>query len=141
MDNSEASWESLAVIRKDNSVTLANYAHNGRLINQRWRWAHHITKKEKKFIQMIKSKMLTKKNKKKPYRFKYKFGIKVPRIVTPDQYNIQYTVGRLARHMMIPRQGHMHATKRLFRYLRPNYKFAIKFNTEEPDFSMHKLEN
>ena len=61
-------------------------------------------------------------------------------LVTLGRYDIQYTVGTLARHMMTPRQGHMHAIKRLFGYLKQNYKFVIKFNTEEPDFSMHKLE-
>ena len=43
--------------------------------------------------------------------------------------------------MMMPRQGHMHAMRRVFGYLMQNSKFAIKYDTTEPDFSKHKIEN
>eukprot|EP00957_Ditylum_brightwellii_P122744 9360313-Ditylum_brightwellii.AAC.1 len=42
--------------------------------------------------------------------------------------------------MMVPREGHMHAMHRVFGYLSQNCKFSIDYNTEEPDFSMHKIE-
>ena len=62
-------------------------------------------------------------------------------LVTLGRFDIHYTVITLARHMMIPRQGHMYAMKRVFGYLKSNYKFSMKYNTEEPDFSMHKIED
>eukprot|EP00957_Ditylum_brightwellii_P203880 15336641-Ditylum_brightwellii.AAC.1 len=42
--------------------------------------------------------------------------------------------------MMMPRQGHLHAMRRVFGYLKQNYKFSIDYNIKEPDFSMHKIE-
>jgi len=45
----------------------------------------------------------------------------------------------MARHMMMPRQGHMQAMKRIFGYLKFNPKFGIKFCTKEPDFTQHKI--
>ena len=61
-------------------------------------------------------------------------------LVTLGRYNIHYTVCTLARHMMIPRAGHMHAMRRVFGYLKQNYNFKIEFVTEKPDFLMHKIE-
>jgi len=61
-------------------------------------------------------------------------------LVTLGRYDIHYTVNTLARHMMMPREGHMHAMKRLFGYLLQNYKFSIIYDTEEPNFTMHKIE-
>eukprot|EP00957_Ditylum_brightwellii_P058533 4438278-Ditylum_brightwellii.AAC.1 len=40
----------------------------------------------------------------------------------------------------MPRQGHLHAKRRFFGYLKQNYKFFIDYNIKEPDFSMHKIE-
>ena len=62
-------------------------------------------------------------------------------LVTLGRYDIHYAVGTLARHMTIPRQGHLHAAKRLFGYLQQNYKFAIEYDIGELDFSMHKIES
>eukprot|EP00957_Ditylum_brightwellii_P101971 7772267-Ditylum_brightwellii.AAC.1 len=40
----------------------------------------------------------------------------------------------------MPRQGHMHAMKRVFGYLLQNKYFSIAYNIEEPDFSKYKVE-
>ena len=61
-------------------------------------------------------------------------------LVTLGRYDIHYTVCTLARHMTIPRVGHMHAMKRVFGYLKQNYKFSIDYDINEPDFSAHKIE-
>eukprot|EP00957_Ditylum_brightwellii_P165089 12569194-Ditylum_brightwellii.AAC.1 len=61
-------------------------------------------------------------------------------LVTLGHYDFHYTVCTLARHMMIPRQGHLHAIRRVFGYLKQNYKFSIDYNIKEPYFSMHKIE-
>ena len=62
-------------------------------------------------------------------------------LVTLGRFDINYTVITLAKHMMIPRQGQFYAMKRVFGYLKSNYKFLIKYNTKEPYFSMHKIED
>ena len=41
--------------------------------------------------------------------------------------------------MIIAREGHMHAMKRVFGYLRSNYKLSIVYNTDKPEFSMHQI--
>ena len=61
-------------------------------------------------------------------------------LVTLGRYDIHYTVCTLARHMMIPRKGHMMAMRRVFGYLKQNPNFSIEFDVTEPDFSMHKIE-
>jgi len=61
-------------------------------------------------------------------------------LVTLGRYDIHYAVSTLARHMMIPREGHMHVMKKLFGYLVVNKRFSINFDTKEPDFSQHKIE-
>ena len=38
------------------------------------------------------------------------------------------------------REGHLHAMRRVFGYIKANYKYSINYNTKEPDFSMHKIE-
>jgi len=60
-------------------------------------------------------------------------------LVTLGRYDIQYTSASLARYMMAPRQGHMHAMMRVFGYLKFNSKFKIDYDITEPDFSMHKI--
>ena len=60
-------------------------------------------------------------------------------LVTLGRYDIHFAVTTLARHMMIPRQGHMHAMRRLFGYLKNNKQFGIKYDTKEPNFSEHKI--
>ena len=79
-DNGETSWEPLAVIRKDDPVTLAKCARDRKLQDQRgWKWARKITKNEKKFVRMMKSMKASNKPKKKQFGPKYKFGVEVPR--------------------------------------------------------------
>ena len=60
-------------------------------------------------------------------------------LVTLGRFDIHYTVITLAHHMMIPRQGHMHAMRRVFGYLKANFMFSIKYNTDKPDFLMHEI--
>jgi len=62
------------------------------------------------------------------------------RFITPWRYDLHFSVGSLARHMMMPREGHMHAMRRVFGYLKSNQDFGIKYDTDEPDFTMHKVE-
>eukprot|EP00957_Ditylum_brightwellii_P004896 373135-Ditylum_brightwellii.AAC.1 len=61
-------------------------------------------------------------------------------LVTLGRYEIHYTVCTLARHMMMPIQGHLHAMRRAFGYLKQKYKFSIEYDTKEPDSSIHKIE-
>ena len=61
-------------------------------------------------------------------------------LVTLGRYDIHYAVCTLARHMMMPRQAHMHAMRRVFGYLLQNYKFSIDYDIDEPDFSKYKIE-
>ena len=42
------SWEPLPIIRKDDPVTIAEYAKENNLLNTRgWKWARKIAKNEK----------------------------------------------------------------------------------------------
>eukprot|EP00957_Ditylum_brightwellii_P044725 3391321-Ditylum_brightwellii.AAC.1 len=62
-------------------------------------------------------------------------------LVTLGRYDIHYTVCiLLARHMMVPREGHMGIMHRFFGYLLQNYCFSIQYDFTEPDFSAHKIE-
>jgi hypothetical protein len=61
-------------------------------------------------------------------------------LVTLGRYDVHYATTTLARHMMMPRQGHMHAMKRVFGYLLQNKYFSIAYNIKEPDFSKYKVE-
>eukprot|EP00957_Ditylum_brightwellii_P102593 7819049-Ditylum_brightwellii.AAC.1 len=61
-------------------------------------------------------------------------------LVTLGHYDIHYTVCTLAQHMMMPRQGHLHAMRRIFGYLKQNHKFSIIYDIKEPDFLMHKID-
>eukprot|EP00957_Ditylum_brightwellii_P102781 7832712-Ditylum_brightwellii.AAC.2 len=80
-DNGKTSWESLAVLSKDDLVTLSGYAKERRLLEQHgWKWAKSIAKDEKKFVRMLKLMKASKKYQKKSYGKKtYKFGVQVPR--------------------------------------------------------------
>ena len=71
----------MAVIRKDDPVTLAGYAKERKLLEQHgWKWAKNIAKREKKFVRMLKLMKASKKYQKKSYGKKiYKFGMQVPR--------------------------------------------------------------
>ena len=61
-------------------------------------------------------------------------------LITLGRYDVHHAASTLARYMMIPREGHMNAMRRVFSYLKYNYKFAIKFDTEEPDLSGYPIE-
>ena len=81
-DNGETSWEPLAVLRKDDPVTLAAYAKERKLLEQRgWKWAKNTAKREKKLTRLLKAMKASKKNyRKKSFGTKiYKFGVLVPR--------------------------------------------------------------
>eukprot|EP00957_Ditylum_brightwellii_P180624 13758821-Ditylum_brightwellii.AAC.1 len=76
-DNGETSWEPLAILKKDNPVTIAAYAKERHLLNQRsWKWAKHLARREKKLVRMLKIMKSSKKYKKKSFGVTYKFGIK-----------------------------------------------------------------
>lgn len=75
-DNDEVSWEPLAVLRKDDPVTLASYASERKLLEQKgWKWARRIAKSEKKLARLLK--LMKAQNKSSA---KYKFGVELPRI-------------------------------------------------------------
>eukprot|EP00957_Ditylum_brightwellii_P037187 2815401-Ditylum_brightwellii.AAC.1 len=40
----------------------------------------------------------------------------------------------------MPRQGHLHAMRRVFGDPKQSYKFSIDYDIKESDFSMHKIE-
>mmetsp|Transcript_2008 Transcript_2008/g.2744 ORF Transcript_2008/g.2744 Transcript_2008/m.2744 type:complete len:97 (-) Transcript_2008:839-1129(-) len=61
-------------------------------------------------------------------------------LIALGRYDVHYASSSLARHNMFSRQGHIHAMQRVFGYLQSNCDFSIIYNTDEPDFSMHKLE-
>ena len=76
-DTGERSWEPVDVLRKDDPITLAKYAAENGLANQRgWKWARNITKNPKKYLRMLK--LYAGQKRKGP---KFKFGIQVPRSV------------------------------------------------------------
>eukprot|EP00957_Ditylum_brightwellii_P133914 10211877-Ditylum_brightwellii.AAC.1 len=74
-DNGETSWKPLAVLCKDDPVTLAGYEKERRLLEQQgWKWAKSIAKQEKKFVRMLNLMKASKKYQKKLYGKKtYKF--------------------------------------------------------------------
>jgi len=73
-DNNEVTWEPLAVIRKDDPVTVAGYARDNKLLEQPgWKWARRIVKNEKKYCRLLKLLKGQKRHAKK-----YKFGVEVP---------------------------------------------------------------
>eukprot|EP00957_Ditylum_brightwellii_P059532 4520548-Ditylum_brightwellii.AAC.1 len=54
-DNRETSWDPLAVLHKDDPVTLAGYIKERRLLEQRsWKWAKIIARHKKNFVRMLK---------------------------------------------------------------------------------------
>ena len=51
----EPTWEPLSVLRKDDPMTLATYAHEHNLTNyDGWKWARKFTKNHKKFVRLVK---------------------------------------------------------------------------------------
>ena len=76
-DTNEATWEPLTTIRKDDPLTVAKYAKDRCLLEQRgWTWAKRLVTREKKFIRMLKLFKASQKS-----NVKYKFGIEVARSV------------------------------------------------------------
>eukprot|EP00957_Ditylum_brightwellii_P081171 6175231-Ditylum_brightwellii.AAC.1 len=61
-------------------------------------------------------------------------------LVTLGRYDIHYTTTILARHMMMPRQGHMHAMRHIFGYLHKDLGFSIDYDIKELDFSKCQVE-
>eukprot|EP00957_Ditylum_brightwellii_P164665 12537624-Ditylum_brightwellii.AAC.1 len=61
-------------------------------------------------------------------------------LITLGRYDIQFSVTTLARHMMMPRQGHMHAMQHILWYLQQNLYFSIKFDVSEPNFEAYHVE-
>eukprot|EP00957_Ditylum_brightwellii_P009428 712357-Ditylum_brightwellii.AAC.1 len=61
-------------------------------------------------------------------------------LITLGRCDIYFPTTTLARHMMMPRQGHMHAMKHVLGYLRQNPYFSINFNANEPGFSGYNVE-
>ena len=65
------------MIRKDDPITVAKYAKDKHLTEQRgWTWAKRIVEREKKLLRMMKANAGQKKSGRK-----FKFGIEVPRTV------------------------------------------------------------
>ena len=78
-DNGDTSWEPLSTLRKDDPVTIAGYAKDNHLLEERgWKWCKRIAKREKKFLRMMK---LMKAQQKGKRAIKYKFGVQIPRNV------------------------------------------------------------
>ena len=61
-------------------------------------------------------------------------------LVTLGRYDVHHAASTLARHMMMPREGHLQAMRRVFCYLKYHPKFAIKYDTDEPDISGYNVE-
>ena len=77
-DTGEETWEPMQEMRKFDPLTIANYAHDNHLLEHKgWHWAKRHTRREKKFIRMLR----ILKTQKKAYAPKYKFGVRVPRNV------------------------------------------------------------
>eukprot|EP00957_Ditylum_brightwellii_P182880 13930144-Ditylum_brightwellii.AAC.1 len=68
------------MLRKDNPITIAAYAKDWKLLEQRgWKWAKHLARREKKLVRLLKIMKASKKYPKRQFGTAYKFGIKVPR--------------------------------------------------------------
>ena len=53
-DNGDITWEPLNGLRKDDPVTLAKYAHEKGITNERgWKWSRKINKRPKKLLRML----------------------------------------------------------------------------------------
>ena len=79
-DNGETSWEPLTMMRKDDPVTIAAYARDRKLLEQRgWKWAKHLARREKKLVRLLKIMKASQKYQKRNFGTTFKFGIKVPR--------------------------------------------------------------
>ena len=61
-------------------------------------------------------------------------------LITLGRYDVHYAASTLARYMMLLRQGHMEAMRRVFSCLKYHPKFSIVFDTDEPNISGYKVE-
>ena len=78
----------MSVIKEDDKLTLAKYAHDNDLVDQPgWKWARWLTKNSKMFVRMAKIFAAQAKQ----HETRYKHGDKVPRnfneMVKFDQEN------------------------------------------------------
>ena len=72
----EPTWEPMEDIKKDDPITLAEFAKNNGLLNQsRWKWAHSYMRRNQKVAKMMRQ---VQKFKKKSNTIKYNFGIIIP---------------------------------------------------------------
>jgi len=77
-DTGEITWEPATSVKEDDPVTLAKYAHDAKLTEERgWKWTKRYTKNPKNFIRLAKIFKAQARNNGP----KYKFGIRVPRTV------------------------------------------------------------
>ena len=56
-------------------------------------------------------------------------------LVTLGRFDIHAQVGTMSRFRAAPRQGHMDRLKRIYSYAIRTKDYAIRFRTEEPDYS------
>jgi len=57
-------------------------------------------------------------------------------LVTLGWYDIQHATQTLAQYSSIPREGHLKATKQIFRYVKSYAKVAIRYVLAMPDFAI-----
>ena len=77
-DNGDVTWEPLNSLRKDDPVTLAKYAHEKGITNERgWKWSRKINKRPKKLLRMLCINASQKGAARKTV--KYKFGVQIPK--------------------------------------------------------------
>ena len=57
------------------------------------------------------------------------------RLVTLGRFDIHAQVGTMSRFRAAPRQGHMDRLKRMYSYAIRTKDFAIRFRTDQPDYS------
>jgi hypothetical protein len=82
-DTGELSWEPLLSIKKDDPVTLAEYARRKNLLEQTsWNWAKRFLKSAKSFKRYNKQMQLAKRKRRKT---RFKFGQRVPRTIKEAQ--------------------------------------------------------
>ena len=75
----EPTWEPMEVIKVDDPVTLAKYAHDRGITGQSmWKWTGKYLKRPKRFQRLYKQAVL---RKKRSNIIKYQFGVRVPRSI------------------------------------------------------------
>jgi hypothetical protein len=76
-DFDEPTWEPLDTIKKEDPVTLAQYARENRLLDKSmWMWAKRYVKDKAKIARSIRR---LKASKRKTRGIRYQFGVRVPR--------------------------------------------------------------